>query len=292
MSSATVTVVLAPAGPSRTISSTRAAIVHQKPKTIAAIQPVKNDLETERTRRKEELAAALRVVAKQNIDHFTSGHVSCRDPIDTNTFWVNPVGVACGLITVSHLVQVTFDCKVVSGGQAPYKLPSESGAIIDATIYKARPEVNAICHAHTPYGTAFSALGTPFEFLTHDSCAFYNDIGTYGSFNGIVLDDEEGENIKLALGSKKAVVLQNHGLLTVGSSIRSAIAWFIMLDRECQIQLLVNTAASNRGINPIVVSPEEAQFTYHRLGGEDAGYVFAGPYFQMIEAEYGEQYKK
>lgn len=74
MSSSTVTVVLAPAtaGPStRAGPSGRAAIVLQKPKTIAAIQPAQNDLETERTRRKEELTAALRVVAKQNIDHFT-----------------------------------------------------------------------------------------------------------------------------------------------------------------------------------------------------------------------------
>jgi ribulose-5-phosphate 4-epimerase/fuculose-1-phosphate aldolase len=101
----------------------------------------------------------------------------------------------------------------------------------DLTVY------TAVCHAHPPHATAFSTLGIPvstyhnrrvsvhadnmalyqFDFITHDSCAFYNDISFYSNFGGVVLMPEEGERIVKALCNSKAVILQNHGPLYISS---------------------------------------------------------------------------
>lgn len=84
-----------------------------------------------------------------------------------------------------------------------------------------------VCHAHTPYGKAFAALGKPLDIITQDGCMFYNDLAHYNDFGGAALESDEGIRIANALGNKKAGILQNHGLITVGKSIESAVLWFI-----------------------------------------------------------------
>lgn len=77
---------------------------------------------------------------------------------------------------------------------------------------------------------------------TQDSCAFYNDHAVYNSFKGVVLAKEEGENIAKALGPKKAVLLQNHGLLTVGQTVDACVFWFTSLEKCCHSQLMADAA--------------------------------------------------
>jgi ribulose-5-phosphate 4-epimerase/fuculose-1-phosphate aldolase len=96
---------------------------------------------------------------------------------------------------------------------------------IHSAIHKARPEINAACHAHSVHGKAFAAFGRELEMLTQDSLRFYKDHSVYRNFNGVVLDAEEGDQIAKALGNGKAIILQNHGLLTVGRTIDEAAFW-------------------------------------------------------------------
>lgn len=84
--------------------------------------------------------------------------------------------------------------------------------MIHAALHKARPDIHAACHLHSPYGRAWSTFGKPIEMLNQDSCFFYDDLSVYEGFGGVVLAFEEGENIAKELGpTKKNVVLQNHG---------------------------------------------------------------------------------
>ena len=107
----------------------------------------------------------------------------------------------------------------------------------------------------------------------------------YESFNGVVLAEKEGRDIAKALGNKKAALLQNHGLLTVGNTIEAAVFWFVSLDKCCHSQLLADAAAAGRGGATIKVGDKEAAFTYKTVGTPMAGFFSAKPLFDVIHKE-------
>jgi ribulose-5-phosphate 4-epimerase/fuculose-1-phosphate aldolase len=74
--------------------------------------------------------------------------------------------------------------------------------------------------------------------------------------------------------------MQNHGILTAGKTIESAVSWFIMLERHCQVMLLSDAAAGGRGTKPIIVDDEEAEFTHRNTGTEGAGWFISKPYYE------------
>jgi ribulose-5-phosphate 4-epimerase/fuculose-1-phosphate aldolase len=94
----------------------------------------------------------------------------------------------------------------------------------------------------------------------------------YNSFNGIVLAEQEGKNIAAALGGKKAALLQNHGLLTCGSTIEETVFWFVSLEKCCHAQLLADAAVAGRGGETVKIGEEEARFTAKAVGSKMAGY--------------------
>lgn len=116
--------------------------------------------------------------------------------------------------------------------------------------------------------------------ITQDSLRFYKDHSVYNNFGGVVLDKEEGRRIAQALGDRKAVILQNHGLLTVGQSIDEAAFWFIALDKTCHAQLLAD-AASTAGYKKIIIDDEEAEYARRNVGGPDKGWLAFQPYYDQ-----------
>src|SRR5262249_44493192 len=146
----------------------------------------------------------------------------------------------------STLIRVNQQGETVEGD-----LPVNVAAfVIHSRIHEARPDVVAAAHSHSVHGKAFSSLGKMLDPITQDSCAFYEDHVLYGGVGGVVVDLDEGRRIAKALGSKKAAILQNHGLLTVGTTIDEAAWWFITMERTCQAQLLAEAAGKPRLINP------------------------------------------
>ena len=109
---------------------------------------------------------------------------------------------------------------------------------IHSRIHVARPDVVAAAHAHSVYGKTFSAFGKKLDAITQDSCAFYDDHGLFDDYTGVVNETSEGDRIAAALGDKKAAILKNHGLLTVGGSVEEAAWWFISMERCCQSQIM------------------------------------------------------
>ncbi|KAL4804236.1 class II aldolase/adducin N-terminal [Aspergillus unguis] len=218
--------------------------------------PKFDNLEDERLYRKQHLAAAFRIFADRGFDEGVAGHISVRDPILTDHFWINPLSAHFSLIKVSDLVLVDEEGNVVEGDE-PVNLPA---FLIHSEIHKARPDVNAACHAHSVAGKAFSCFGRELEMITQDSLRFYKSHGVYREFTGVITDGEEGRKIAAALGSGKAAILQNHGLLTVGGSVDEAAFWFISLDKTCQAQLLADAAAAG-GYKKILISEEEAEYS-------------------------------
>ena len=114
----------------------------------------------------------------------------------------------------------------------------------------------------------------------------------YSQFKGVVLAEEEGRNIASALGSKKAALLQNHGLLTVGRSIEETVFWFVSLDKCCYSQLLADAAATGRGGQTVKVAEDDAAVTYRTVGTPLAGWFSGQPLFDVIHEETGGAYLK
>ncbi len=230
----------------------------------------------ERLHRKKRLTAGFRLFGKLGFDEGAAGHITVRDPEYPDHFWVNPFGVSFKQIKMSQLLLVNHQGNVVEG-----EGPLNSAAFaIHGNIHAARPDVIAAAHAHSVYGKSWSSLGRELDPLTQDSCAFYNDHSLFDDFTGVVLDAEEGKRIGVALGQNKACILQNHGLLTVGSCVDSAVWWFITMERTCQAQLMAEAAGK-----PKLIRPEIAKTTYDSVGTEQAGWFSFQPMHDVIIAE-------
>lgn len=130
----------------------------------------------------------------------------------------------------------------------------------------------------------------PLSISTQDACAFYEDLALYNQFGGVVLDEEEGGHIAKAIGSKKAVILQNHGLLTTGETIESTVFWFVSLEKLCHSQLLAMAACAYPGASIKEIGEEEAKYTHKTVGSSYAGWFSAKPLFDNIAKETGEDY--
>jgi ribulose-5-phosphate 4-epimerase/fuculose-1-phosphate aldolase len=105
-----------------------------------------------------------------------------------------------------------------------------------------------------------------------------------------VLAEKEGKNIAQALGQKKAALLINHGLLTVGGTVEEAVFWFVSMEKCCHAQLMADAAAAGRGGETVKIGEEEARYTYKTVGTPLAGWFSAKPLFDLIHKETGGDY--
>ena len=118
--------------------------------------------------------------------------------------------------------------------------------------------------------------------MTQDALRFYKSHSVYARFGGIVLD-QEGRRIALTLGNGKAVILMNHGLLTVGRSVDEAAFWFLSLDKTCHAQLLVDAASAGARHPKRLIDDQEAKFSYDQVGSPDKGWLaFQGLYDELL----------
>jgi ribulose-5-phosphate 4-epimerase/fuculose-1-phosphate aldolase len=243
---------------------------------IVRLPPTFESVADERRHRKEHLAAALRVFAKFGFEEGVAGHITARDPELTDHFWVNPFGMSFKHVRVSDLILVNHKGEVIEGD---YPV-NQAAFAIHSQVHQARPEVVSAAHSHSVHGRALSALGQLLEPITQDVCAFYQDHSLFDDYTGVVTDLEEGKRIAAALGGNKAVVLRNHGLLTVGGSVDAAAWWFITMERSCQVQLLAKAAGA-----VVHISPENAALTYEQIGSELAGWFNYQPLYDQITRE-------
>ena len=238
--------------------------------------PTFDSVEGERRYRKQELAVAFRLFGKLGFGEGVAGHITVRDPENPEHFWVNPFGLSFRRIKASDLIRVDHEGNIIEGSRPVNK----AALCIHSEVHKARPDVLAAAHAHSLHGKAFSSLRRPLDPITQDACQFYNDHGLYDDFGGVVTDREEGERIGKALGSHKAVLLANHGILTVGQTVAEAAWWFITMERTCQAQLLAMAAGE-----PKRIDHETATAVRHQTGHPLAGWFQLRPMHAEILAQ-------
>ncbi len=239
-------------------------------------QPEFHSVEEERLHLKQRLAGAFRLFSKFGFDEGAAGHITARDPEKKDHFWVNPLAMHFSQIKVSDLILVNHHGEVVEGNR-----PVNAAAFaIHSQVHAARQDVTAAAHSHSVYGKSWSSLGRLLEPLTQDACAFYNDHSLFDDYTGVVLETEEGRRIAKALGNHKAVILRNHGLLTVGKTVDEAAWWFITMERSCQAQLLAEAAGK-----PLPIPEEHAKLTATQVGTSPVGWLMFQPLWDRIVKE-------
>ncbi|BCS27767.1 uncharacterized protein APUU_60815A [Aspergillus puulaauensis] len=230
----------------------------------------------------EQMALAFRVFARKDYTDGMAGHISVRDPENPHTFWTNPLAVHFGILKASDMILVNYEGVPIGGNMS---LPANAaGFFIHSAVHKARPDVDAACHTHSPHGMAWSAFGRPLEMLTQDAAYLYGDAqAVYKDFGGVVLTEEEGNKIGDALGAKgKGMILQNHGLLTVGSTVSEACFLMTLMERACQCQLLAEAAEAN-GLKKVYIPEESARYTFENSSDAETLYWEGQPDLQFEE---------
>ncbi|KAK4888936.1 hypothetical protein LTR27_012216 [Elasticomyces elasticus] len=180
----------------------------------------------------EHMAIAFRVFARKGYTEGMSGHISVRDPEFPHTFWTNPLGRHFGLLKSSDMILVNYEA-----------------------------------------GKAWSTFARPLEMLNQDVTYFYGSAqSVYHEFGGVVFTVEEGERLAAALGPEgKGMILRNHGLITVGSTVDEAAYMYTLMERSCEVQLMVEAAAAN-GVKKVYVPEESAKYTFEMGSDPEALY--------------------
>ncbi|MEC7915094.1 MAG: class II aldolase/adducin family protein [Actinomycetota bacterium] len=189
------------------------------------------ELDVERLIRKREAALGYRIMASWGWGADGSGHITARDPEHTDCFWLLGYGVPFGEATVDDLVLVNESGDVVEGALEI----NPAAFYIHAPIHASRPDVVGAIHAHTPYGTPFAALATPLTMTSQEAVAFHELQGVFDGEELNVTDFATGQRIADALGEGRLVVLANHGLLTVGTSVASAVGFYLNAERAAEV---------------------------------------------------------
>ncbi|MCP3819967.1 class II aldolase/adducin family protein [Streptomyces sp. A3M-1-3] len=238
-----------------------------------SMPPVHDSVDGERRYRKERLAGALRLFGQFGFEEGVSGHITARDPELPDCYWVNAFGVPFAHMTAGGLILVNGEGQVVKGRQHV----NQAAFAVHAQVHRARPDVVAVAHCHSVYGRALAALGELLEPITQDVCAFYEDHALLDGFTGVAVDAEEGRRIATALGPHKALVLRNHGLLTVGDSVDAAAWWFIAMERSCQVQLTARAAGK-----PVPIDHRSAVATREQIGTDLVAWINYQSLWQRI----------
>lgn len=200
-----------------------------------------------------DLAAAYRLVAMHGWDDLIFTHLSARVPGPEHHFLINPYNLMFEEITASSLVKIDVEGTPVM--ETPY-LTNPAGFVIHSAIHMAREDAHAVMHLHTPYGQAVSAMEE--GLLPHTQTAMIARHGVaYHDYEGIATDTEERQRLVADLGDKSAMILRNHGTLTVGEAVADAFLRMYFLERACEAQVHMLSAGREKLNNPPQGTPEK-----------------------------------
>jgi L-fuculose-phosphate aldolase len=185
----------------------------------------------------QDVALACRILEREGHEHSFLGHVSGREP-GADALLVKPSGLGLGEMTAQDVIVLDLDGKQLDGHRTPHnEMP------IHTRIYRRRPELNAVVHTHPLWVAALTASAASFEMVNQDSVQFADGVGVYPSAM-LVVTDEQGDALAAALGDHRAVLLRNHGLVTVGESVQEAVFLAVAFVNSLRVQVLAHQLGS------------------------------------------------
>ena len=186
---------------------------------------------------KQRLIDAGRILDAEGLGDLTRGHVSIRVPGDPSHFYMKPHSVGFEEITLENIVTCDLDGEKVAGSGRRH-----SEVYVHSEIFKARPDVTSVIHAHPTYAVAWSATGKPLQPISQPGVAFSDGVPYFTETIDLIRSQEMGAGVARALGSHKAVLMRNHGVAVVGATVEETTILTIMLDNAAHIQLLAAAA--------------------------------------------------
>lgn len=255
------------------------AVLERRPPPVAdagpppprPVPPGFDTYEAERRYRKQHLTAAFRLFAKYGYQEGVMGHLSVRDPEWTDHYWANPYATDFGSITASDLVLYNFEGRIVEGRN---RVVHGGNVNIHVPLLKTRPDVIAAVHTHAIHSRAWSALGRLLEPVSAEAAQFYERHAVYDTY-----EHGEGYTLAHAIGHNRALLLKNHGLVTVGQTIDEAAWWFVSFEHAAHVALLAEAAGQPQRIPPEVARKIAEQST------PEKGWLNFQPLYQSIVRE-------
>ena len=225
-----------------------------------AVARVQDEVSREEWRLRVDLAAAYRAVALFGWDDLIFTHLSARVPGPEPHFLINPYCLLFDEICASDLVKVNLEGETVL--DTPHA-PNPAGFVIHGAIHEAREDASCVLHLHTLDGCAVAAQADGLLPLNQTSMLVREDLA-YHAYEGVAVDLDERARLIADLGDRHALILRNHGTLTVGTSIAEAFARMYLLERACSMQ--VRSLAGGRPLEKPTAAAIERTAAQGRYG--------------------------
>ena len=181
-----------------------------------------------------DLAACYRLMAEFGMTEMVANHISARVPGRHDEFLINPYGMLYEEMTASSMIKVDIDGNVLFNA-SEYDV-NRAGYVIHSAVHGALPDVDCVIHTHTLAGMAVPAMDKGIMPIAQSSMRFAEI--AYHDYEGPALNLDERARLVADLGDREAMVLRNHGLLTVGTSIPECFNSMFRLERACQLQVM------------------------------------------------------
>ena len=208
-----------------------------------------------------ELATALRWAARLGLSEGICNHFSLAVPGREDHFLINPQGLHWSELTPGDLVVVDAHGRKVTGAHSV----EPTAFFIHGAIHRGGRNPKCVMHTHMPYATALTvAQGGRVEWVSQNALKFYGRIAYDERYNGLALDEQEGERMCGQLGDADILFLANHGVIVCGDTVAATFDDLYYLERACMLQVL----AAGTG-HPLRQVPEDvAQLTARQMGRE------------------------
>lgn len=228
---------------------------------------------------RQELAACFQLAARHGLEEGICNHFSAMVPGSDQLFFVNPYGYAFAEITASRLLVCDLAGNVIDGDGEP----EATAFYIHARIHLQQPRVRVALHTHMPFATALCLLeGPPLLWLGQTALKFYGRTAVDEHYNGLALDENEGDRIAGALGAADILFLKNHGVLVAGPSIAEAWDDLYYLERAAQVQLLA--MQSGRALKPVPDSIARQAYEHMRQGDAESARAHLASAMRQLRA--------
>src|SRR5919106_6021120 len=164
---------------------------------------------------------------------------------------LNPYGLHWSEVSASNLLVLDAAGRVLEG-EGEYE---KTAFYIHSRIHLGNPRATCVLHTHMPYATALTLLeGGRLEMVEQNALRFHDDIAYDDVYNGLVVDDAEGDRLARALGSKRVMFLASHGVIVVGPTVAEAFDALYYLERACRLQVLARAMGGKlRAVRPGIV---------------------------------------
>src|SRR6266850_2700686 len=218
-----------------------------------------------------DLAAAFRLAVRLDLHEGVCNHFSVMLP-DGQRFLLNAYGLHWSEVTASNLLALDADGRVLTG-DGEYE---KTAFYIHSRIHLGNPHAACVLHTHMPYATALTLLeGGRLEMVEQNALRFHDDIAYDDTYNGLVVDNAEGDRLARVLGSKRVLFLANHGVIVVGPSAAEAFDALYYLERACRLQVLARSMVANAGGKLRAVRPEVVRETCRLMAADTPRYAQA-----------------